>query len=83
MISKLWSRKGVALAAAAAICAGLAALVSFGLPSPEPASSAALGPQWQCSRVAFVFTSCTRTAEAGNNKVIRVRAKEDCPPRGT
>lgn len=82
MIFKLWSRKGAALAAAVVTCAGLAALVVLGLPSPEPVSSAALGPQWQCSRVAFMFTSCTRTAEAGN-KAICVRAKEDCPPAGT
>jgi len=27
---------------------------------PEPAASAALGPDWQCSRLAFVFTTCSR-----------------------
>jgi hypothetical protein len=79
MISKLWSRKGAVLAAAVVISACLAALVSSGLPSPEPVSSAALGPDWECSRVAFLFTSCTRTAVAGN-RAIRVRDKQDCPP---
>ncbi|WP_407164596.1 hypothetical protein [Bradyrhizobium sp. ORS 111] len=81
MISMLWSRKGAVLAAAIVTCTVLAALVSSGLPSPEPVSTAALGPHWQCSRVAFVFTSCTRTAQAGN-KAMQVRAKEDCPPPG-
>lgn len=81
MIFKLWSRKGAVLAAAVVICACLAVLVSSGLPSPEPVSSAALGPDWECSRMAFIFTSCTRAAEAGN-RAIRVRAKENCPPPG-
>jgi len=31
-----------------------------GVSYPEPAASAALGPDWQCSRLAFVFTTCSR-----------------------
>ena len=81
MISKLWSRKGAALAAAVVICACLAALVSFSLPAPAPVSSAALGPGWECTQVAFVFTSCARTAQAANRTIrVRAKAKEDCPP---
>ncbi|MFX9165610.1 hypothetical protein ABTN87_19300, partial [Acinetobacter baumannii] len=30
----------------------------------EQVSSAGLGPGWQCSRVAFVLTTCTRAGEA-------------------
>jgi hypothetical protein len=36
------------------------AAVAMGLSNPEPVSSGALGPDWQCTRLAFVFTSCTR-----------------------
>lgn len=36
------------------------AALAMGLTYPEPVSSGALGPDWQCTRLAFVFTSCTR-----------------------
>ena len=87
MMSKLWSGKGAALAAAGAAGAVLVAYLSLTLASPEPVSNAALGPEWQCSRVAFVLTTCTRATEAeaeakpqGEVKAIPVRAKDDCPP---
>ncbi|KIU42868.1 MULTISPECIES: hypothetical protein [Bradyrhizobium] len=81
MISKLWSVKGAALAAAGAAGAVLVAYLFAALASPEPVSSAGLGPDWQCSRVAFVLTTCTRATEAvGENRAIPVRAKDDCPP---
>lgn len=80
MMSKLWSGKGVAIATAVVTCAALAALVSWSVVSPAAVSSGALGPEWQCSRVAFVLTTCIRAAEAGA-RVIPVRAKQDdCPP---
>lgn len=82
MMSKLWSGRGVALAAAVLTCAFLAAFVSWSVASPEPISSAALGPEWQCSRVAFILTTCTR-AVGSEGRAIPVRAKEDaqdCPP---
>ena len=83
MISKLWSRKGVALAAVVVTCACLVALLSFSLASPEPVSSAALGPDWQCSRVVFVLTTCTRVDNVATGAIqVRaknVRAKDDCP----
>lgn len=63
MMSKLWSGTGAALAAAGAAGAVLVAYLSLTLASPEPVSSAALGPAWQCSRVAFVLTTCTRAGE--------------------
>ena len=77
MRSKLWSRKGVAVAAAVGICACLVAFAAFSLSSPEPISSAALGPDWQCSRVALILTTCT---PVGKPKAVEVRDKEDCPP---
>ena len=36
------------------------AAVAMGLATPEPVSSGVLGPDWQCTRLAMVFTSCTR-----------------------
>ncbi|PAY05463.1 hypothetical protein CK489_29215 [Bradyrhizobium sp. UFLA03-84] len=87
MISKLWSGKGAALAAAGAAGAVLIAYGSLTLASPEQVSSAGLGPGWQCSRVAFVLTTCTRADEPerearvdGEVRAIPVRAKDDCPP---
>jgi hypothetical protein len=41
----------VALAAVAGVAIAL---------TPEPVSSGALGPDWQCARIALAFTSCTR-----------------------
>jgi len=42
----------------------IAAFVVIGVAYPEPVSSAALGPDWQCSRLAFVWTTCTRLKNA-------------------
>ena len=40
--------------------AAVTAAFAMGLAQPDPATSGALGPDWQCTRIAFVFTSCTR-----------------------
>ncbi|QPF88148.1 hypothetical protein IC762_17405 [Bradyrhizobium genosp. L] len=77
----MWSGRGVALVAAILTCACLAALLSWSVASPMPVSSAALGPDWQCSRVAFILTTCTRAVAAERRAIpVGVRAKEDCPP---
>ena len=56
-----WIRKCLVLAAVTLACAfGLAV---FGLSTPEPVAAAALGPDWQCSRLVFVFTTCSRTKQ--------------------
>jgi hypothetical protein len=54
-----WTRKYLVLAAAVALACAVG-LATFGLSTPEPVLSAALGPDWQCSRLAFVFTTCSR-----------------------
>jgi hypothetical protein len=54
-----WTRKNLVLAAAAAALAFIGFVV-IGVSYPEPAASAALGRDWQCSRLAFVFTTCSR-----------------------
>ena len=54
-----WTRKNLVLAAAV-VALALIGFVVIGVSYPEPAASAALGPDWQCSRLAFVFTTCSR-----------------------
>src|SRR4051812_48416389 len=56
MISHPRTHKGAVLIAAYVMFACVAALLSVNLTSP---TSAALGADWQCSRFALVFTTCT------------------------
>lgn len=53
------TRKNLAFIAAV-IAVAFAGLMMIGLSHPEPAASAGLGPDWHCSKMAFVFTSCSR-----------------------
>jgi hypothetical protein len=64
-----WTRKNVVLAVA--IVSLVCAIVFFapGLSRPEPVLSAALGPDWQCSRLAFVFTTCSRVKHSRSTPV--------------
>jgi len=61
MTHRPWSHKTLTLIAAFGAVACVVALLSIGLSAHEPVASAALGPEWQCSRVAYVLTTCTRT----------------------
>jgi hypothetical protein len=58
-----WTRKNLALIAAV-IALAFTGFIMIGLSHPEPAASAALGPDWHCSRLAFVFTSCSRVRDS-------------------
>jgi hypothetical protein len=60
MTRSWWTPKNLIFAAATVLLAGIAVFVVIGLAYPEPVSSASLGPDWQCSRLAFVWTTCTR-----------------------
>ena len=64
MTHNWWNRKNFVLVAAIASLVCVTAFVAVGLAFPEPVPSAALGPDWQCSRLAFVFTVCRRVTEA-------------------
>ena len=55
-----WTAKNLVFVVAIVSLACVAAFVAIGLVYPEPVSSAALGPDWQCSRLAFVWTTCSR-----------------------
>jgi hypothetical protein len=73
-------RKGVVLSVAIVTLAAIAAAVSIGLAFPEPVSSAALGPDWQCTRLAFVLTTCTRLVRT-ESALASARKDAACPRR--
>ena len=52
-----WIRRVLVVAAAAA---ALASAIAMAGSIPEPGAGAALGPEWQCSRLVLVFTTCSR-----------------------
>jgi adenine-specific DNA methylase len=64
-----WTRKNLVLAASV-VALAFAGLITIGVTHPEPAASAALGPEWHCSRLAFVFTTCSRVKQS---RVMAVR----------
>jgi len=79
MISKPRTHKGAVLIAAYVMFSCVVALLSVNLTSP---TSAALGADWQCSRFALVFTSCTpvrvhEAVSAGMHKADLVHDKPD------
>jgi hypothetical protein len=61
MAPALWTRKELAfiIAILALLCA--AAYLSFRLVYPEPVPSASLGVEWQCTKIAGILTTCSRT----------------------
>jgi hypothetical protein len=61
----------IAACVAVVTLVALATAVAIGLTHPEPVSSGALGPDWQCTRLALVFTSCTRIAAVKAASVAR------------
>jgi hypothetical protein len=74
-----WIRK-FAFIGGAVMLAGAAAVLSVALASPKPVSSAALGPEWQCTRTAFLWTSCSRISSA-EPVVQSARKDAPCPVR--
>jgi hypothetical protein len=66
----------LALIGAAVALAGAAASVSVVLAYPKPISSAALGSEWQCTRTAFVWTSCSRILQP---EAVVQNARKDAP----
>lgn len=53
-----WTLKILMLVAAIASLACVVAVAATGM--VEPVSNATLGPDWQCSRLALVWTTCHR-----------------------
>jgi hypothetical protein len=85
MAHNVWTAKNLIFIAAIVSLACVAAVVGIGLVYPEPVSSAALGPDWQCSRLAFVWTTCTRLTQARAVRAGRERPVREpaCPQRRT
>ena len=78
MIHKWWTSKSFVFAVVIASLACVAVVVAIGLARPDPVSSAALGPDWQCSRLAFVWTTCIRLKQA---EAVEVRVAKKKEPR--
>ena len=87
MLHSLWTWKGIALVGTLAAAGAVVTVLSVGLASPESVSSAELGPEWRCSRVAFILTTCTPIGQS-ERAALRARKEEakevtkeaDCPP---
>jgi hypothetical protein len=71
-----WPRKYLVLTAAVALACAVG-FAAFGLSTPEPTLSATLGPDWQCSRLAFIFTTCSRVKQSQSTSV-RVAKNRVC-----
>jgi len=72
-----WSLKGFVVSVAVVMLLGLAAAISIGFAYPETVSSGTLGPDWQCTRVALVFTSCSRVVRAEPSAAMPVAGARD------
>ena len=72
-----WSLKGLAVSVALVALVSIAAAISIGFAYPEPVSSGALGPDWQCTRLALVFTTCSRVVRAGPDVAVPVASGTD------
>ena len=81
MCHNWWTRKFIVYSLALVSLACVVVLVAAGLTWPEPIPSAALGPHWQCSRMAFVFTICSRVSQVERAIVGAERAPACLPPR--
>jgi hypothetical protein len=57
----------ITIAAVALACAAIA------LARPKPIESALLGPEWQCSRTAFIVTSCAQRTQQAATAVESLR----------
>ena len=80
MTTHSWIRRGLVLSVAITMLIALAAAFSIGLTSPDPVTSAALGPDWQCTRLAFVLTTCRRSVRT-DAAAASARRDADCPRR--
>jgi hypothetical protein len=74
-----WTRKNLVLAATVVTLTCAVSFVAMGLAYPEPVPSSALGPNWQCSRLAFVFTTCSRVKHTQAAAPVRQAGIAACP----
>jgi hypothetical protein len=72
-----WTRKQLVFMLAFVSLACFVALVAIGLALPEPFPAAEIGPDWRCSRLAFVFTICSRVSQV-ERAIVRVVREPAC-----
>ena len=77
MIHNWWTLKNFVYAAAITSLTCVAVIVAIKLAYPQPVSSAALGPEWQCTRLAFVWTTCSRVKHT-RSASARLAGEPDC-----
>jgi hypothetical protein len=70
-----WTRKHLIFMFAFVSLACVVALVAAGLTEPFPGVE--IGPDWQCSRLAFVFTVCSPVSQA-DRAFARVSRERVC-----
>jgi hypothetical protein len=83
MTSTWWTTRKFVWLGAAATLTGTAAFLSVAIAYQKPISNAALGAEWQCTRTAFIWTSCSRIGRTETDAVVQsVRKDKDlpCPP---
>ena len=77
-----WTARKLIFLGAAVTRTGAAALLWVAVAYPKPISSDGLGAEWQCTRTAFVWTSCSRTPRAETGAVAQTARKDaPCPSR--
>jgi hypothetical protein len=79
MTSNFRKYRRVAAWVMVAMLVAVSAAVAMGLSYSEPVSSGALGPDWQCARLAFVFTSCTRVVRLKTAAAEEAGTTPSCP----
>jgi hypothetical protein len=80
-MSRIWTSKSLVYTLAVISLVCVIAFVAVGLTTPEPLQSAALGPHWQCSRMAFVFTICSQVSQVERAIVGAARTPACRQPR--
>lgn len=73
-----WTRRSLVLAAAAVALASAIGVYATGVSYPEPVARATLGPDWECTRLAFVFTTCSRAKHTEATMPVRVAKSAVC-----
>ena len=77
MPRKWWTQRSLVLSAAAVVLAGAIGVFAAGMSYPEPVARATLGSDWECTRLAFVFTTCSRTKHT-EARPVRVAKNAVC-----
>jgi hypothetical protein len=72
-----WSRKQLVFILAFVSLACVIAIAAAGLVFPEPLRGVEIGPDWQCTRLAFVFTVC-RPVPQPDRAIARVAREPVC-----